>query len=209
MRCCIFSLLICLSRVCAGGMSTYEQHVQRVRQSWDALIPTNFVMQYAGNMGLLSGGVGWDYGKNKQWETDLMIGFLPRYHSNSTKATLTLKENFTPWCVEMKPGKLDLQPLSCGIYLNSILGSDFWGSQPDRYPDNYYSHLSTKIRINAFIGQRLEWNVPDNRRKYAKSIIFFYELSTYDLRLRALFVGEGLGLKDIFSLSLGIRLRVF
>ena len=209
MRSLIFSLLVCLCGMQAGALSTYEEHVQRVRQSWDALIPTQFVVQYAGNMGLLSGGVGWDYGKNRQWETDLMIGFLPKYNSNSVKVTLTLKENFTPWRIQLKENKLDLHPLSCGIYLNTILGSDFWGSQPDRYPDNYYSHLSTKIRINAFIGQRLEWEIPDNRRKYSKSIMFFYELSTYDLRLRALFVGEGLGLNDIFSLSLGIRLRVF
>ena len=38
--------------------------------------PTHVKMQYAGGMGVLSTGVGWDYGKRRQWETDVLLGYL-------------------------------------------------------------------------------------------------------------------------------------
>ncbi len=40
----------------------YEQYVQRVQNIWASLIPTHFVIQNAGNMGVLSAGIGWSYG---------------------------------------------------------------------------------------------------------------------------------------------------
>ena len=59
----------------------YDKRVHRMRKSWDKLIPEYGKIQYAGNMGLLSFGTGWDYGKRKQWETDLLFGFVPKYES--------------------------------------------------------------------------------------------------------------------------------
>ena len=59
----------------------YDKRVHRYRRAWEALIPTHTKLQYAGGMGLLSWGIGWDYGKRGQWETDLLLGFIPRYSS--------------------------------------------------------------------------------------------------------------------------------
>ena len=56
----------------------YDKRVHRYRSAWEALIPTHTKIQYAGGMGLLSWGIGWDYGKRGQWETDLLLGFIPR-----------------------------------------------------------------------------------------------------------------------------------
>lgn len=55
----------------------YDKRVHRYRRAWEALIPTHTKLQYAGGMGLLSWGIGWDYGKRGQWETDLLLGFIP------------------------------------------------------------------------------------------------------------------------------------
>ena len=41
----------------------YDKRVHRYRRAWEALIPTHTKLQYAGGMGLLSWGIGWDYGK--------------------------------------------------------------------------------------------------------------------------------------------------
>ena len=48
--------------------SRYERSLERRQQIWASLIPTHFVIQNAGNMGLLSAGIGWSYGKNRKWE---------------------------------------------------------------------------------------------------------------------------------------------
>ena len=74
----------------------YDNRVHRFRKNWERIIPTHAKIQYAGNMGLLSFGTGWDYGKRNQWETDILLGFIPKYSSKKTKVTMTLKQNYMP-----------------------------------------------------------------------------------------------------------------
>ena len=75
--------------------SRYDKRVHRYRKHWESLIPTHTKLQFAGNMGLLSLGTGWDYGKRNQWETDIFFGILPKYDSKRTKITMTLKQNLS------------------------------------------------------------------------------------------------------------------
>ena len=79
----------------------YDRRVHRFRKNWERIIPTHSKIQYAGNMGLLSFGTGWDYGKRNQWETDLLLGFIPKYSSKKAKVTMTLKQNYMPWSINL------------------------------------------------------------------------------------------------------------
>ena len=92
----------------------YDHRVHRYRQRWSNLIPTQHVLQFAGNMGLASIGVGWDYGKRRQWETHLLFGYIPKYDSKRAKLTMTLKENYIPWSIYLDDG-WNLEPLECGL----------------------------------------------------------------------------------------------
>ncbi len=185
----------------------YDRRVHRYRKYWLALIPTQTIVQYAGNMGLLSAGVGWDYGKRRQWETNLLFGYLPKFHSGRSKLTMTLKENYIPWSMYMKKG-WQLEPLSCGLYMNTVFGDQFWGRQPQRYPHKYYEFLSTEMRVNIFVGQRITKIVPLNRRKFVKSVTAFYEVSACDIYIRAMIQDRNVGLSDILSLSLGVKFQL-
>ena len=193
-----------------GGsvLTRYDRRVHRYRRRWQSLIPTQSVVQFAGNMGLLSVGVGWEYGRRKQWETHLLFGFLPKAQSDRAKTTMTLKENYIPWSLYINNGWA-VEPLTVGLYLNTVFGPEFWQKQPARYPDSYYPFLSTKMRVNVFVGQRVELTLPSNRRKFVKSITAFYELSTCDLYIRALVQDSHVRLTDIFGLSLGLKFQIF
>ena len=188
-------------------MSKYDRRMYRRREYWAELIPTQFIMQYAGNMGFMSIGIGWDYGKHKQWETNLMFGYLPKISSHRGKLTMTLKENYLPWSMYLKQGWM-LEPLSCGLYLNTVFGSEFWDNQPSRYPDKYYEPLNTKGRIHVFLGQRITKIIPANKRKFLKSISAFYEVSACDLYLRLLVMEKKVRLQDIMCLSVGIKMQI-
>ena len=188
-------------------MSRYDRRMHRRREYWAELIPTQFIMQYAGNMGFMSIGIGWDYGKHKQWETNLMFGYLPKISSHRGKLTMTLKENYLPWSMYLKQGWI-LEPLSCGLYLNTVFGSEFWDNQPSRYPDKYYEPLNTKVRIHVFLGQRITKIIPANKRKFLKSISAFYEVSACDLYLRLLVMEKKVRLQDIMCLSVGIKMQI-
>ncbi len=187
-----------------GKANRYDDRIHRYRKYWASLIPTQFIIQNAGNMGLVSIGTGWDYGKHRQWETHFLIGYLPKYKSPRGKVTFTLKQTYTPWSVALKRGFL-FQPLSTGIYFNTVAGREFWVKQPHRYPDKYYDFLSTKVRVNVFVGQGITKVVPKNKAKFVKSLTFFYELSTCDLYVRAAFLDDKVKLSDIIGLSLGLK----
>ena len=210
-------LLLTLQPLCATADSIYveqakesrfDKRVHRYRKHWAGLIPTQFAIQNAGNMGILSAGFGWDYGKHRQWETHLLFGYIPKYQSHRGKLTITLKENYIPWSRELKPG-LSIEPLRCGLYLNTVYGHEFWKSQPSRYPDKYYELMSTKFRLNIFVGQQLTLQIPQEKRKlFAKSITFFYEISSCDLYIRSKFIDSDVSLSDILGLSLGLKLQI-
>lgn len=105
--------------------------------------------------------------------------------------------------------RISLEPLTASFYVNTVYGHEFWRSQPSRYPDKYYEALSTKFRLNLAIGQRLTYTVPENRRKFIKSVSGFYEVSSCDLYIRSLFQGTSVSLIDILGLSLGVKLQIF
>lgn len=187
--------------------SKYDKRINRYRSRWEKMIPTHGKIQYAGNMGFLSFGTGWDYGKRNQWETDLFFGFIPKYSSDHTKITFTLKQNYLPWSIDVTP-KLAIIPFTCGLYFNTVFGEEFWVKEPERYPAGYYG-FSSKIRSHVYIGQQILLDINPNQRHFAKSIALFYELSTCDLYLISAVTNRYLRPRDYLSLSFGIKLQFF
>lgn len=187
-------------------LTRYERKVIKRYLRWSRLIPSQTIMQTAGNMGLVSLGLGWDYGRREQWETHLLLGYIPKHDSSNGKLTMTLKQTFRPW--QLKAYKdLYFEPLTTGLYLNTVFGTDFWGSQPSRYPDSYYDFLSTKVRINVFVGQQLTWNIQHWLQRKRKSVTLFYEVSTCDLYLRTYATEKDIKLSDILGLSVGVKMK--
>ena len=218
----VFSLIMltCSIHVMAGdsinvqqdGNNEYEQRLLRRQKLWSSLIPTHFVVQNAGNMGLISAGIGWSYGKRRQWEADLLFGYIPKHDSSRGKLTTTLKGNFIPWDIDLSGishkipnNRWIFKPLTASLYLNTVYGDEFWKSQPGRYPDSYYEFMSTKFRLNVALGQRLTFIIPESMRKRNSRISLFYEISTCDLYIRAMFQSSDVKLKDILGLSIGVK----
>lgn len=188
-------------------MGKYDKRIHRYRKNWGALVPTQMVLQTCGNMGLFSIGMGWDYGKRRQWETQLLFGFVPKFDSKSAKITMTLKENYIPWSIDLKRG-WSFEPLECTIYLNTVFGNDFWTKQPTKYESGYYP-FSTRIRPNIALGERITKVVPKNRRKFVKSFTFYYELGTNDVYFMRFYRNKQTEFWDLFGLSFGIKSQIF
>lgn len=194
----LFSLLFLFTPRISAQDGTPVTKTERMQQRWNNLFPSGWALQNAGNMGLLSTGPAWNYGRKTRWQTQLMFGVIPRHQSSRTKLTMTLKQNLSPWAIPITP-QWEFSPLRTGIYLNTVYGHEFWRSQPNRYPDKYYNALSTKFRLNLFVGQQLS---------FGRRLCFFYELSTCDLYLRAFLFDHHLKLSDITGLSLGLAVQI-
>lgn len=72
----------------------WDKRIHLRYEGWERMKPTHVKMQYAGGMGVLSTGVGWDYGKRRQWETDVLLGYLPAKYASDFLLTLTVKQNY-------------------------------------------------------------------------------------------------------------------
>lgn len=184
-------------------LSRYERNRRKRIRGWAKLIPNQSCLQYAGSIGLLSAGLGWHYGRGEHWETELLVGFLPRYKTEGAKSTFTLKQRYVPWhCV--LGSRWMIEPLTTGLFFNTISGDDFWKNQPDRYPKDYYG-FSTKVRTNIFVGQRLRYNIPHSRRIFLQALSLYYEISTCDLYLISKVTNKHYPWSKTLSLAIGLR----
>lgn len=207
----LLSLVLLCSSVHAECISDekvqnrHERKLQQYKKGWEQLIPRYQKIQYAGSMGLISLGVGWDYGKHKQWETDLFLGYLPRFDGSSGHATITLKENYIPWQINLaKSERWKVEPFTVSLYINKIFGDEFWSREPDKYPDGYYG-LATNLRFNLAFGQRVRFKVKPIG--LSEQLTLFYEFGTNDLYIISYFTNKYLHFSHIFNLSLGIKFQ--
>ena len=159
-------------------VAPYVRRLNNYYRMWARLIPRGARIQYAGNMGMFSGGPTWIYGR-RHWETSLMFGFVPKHNAHHAVMTMTLKQDYIPWTVHVAGELVDFQPLAAGLYFNTAFSHKFWVHQPSRYPKGYY-WFATRVRTNVYLGQRIRLNIPERKRWFARSVNLFYELSTCD-----------------------------
>lgn len=193
----------------APAASPYERHVRRMRRDWSRLAPNQFTMQFAGSIGAFSVGLGWHYGRRDQWESEVLYGLVPHRCGGGIYQTFTLKQRFVPWRLSLFGShRWAVEPLTTGLFANTIFGEGFWRREPSKYTKGYYG-FNTKLRYNIFVGQRVRFNIPRRHRKFNKSISAYYELSTCDLYLVSALPNRRVTLGNILSLALGLRMEIF
>lgn len=179
----------------------YERRLQKREDFWHKLMPDMTAVQFAGNIGMISAGVGWDYGKANQWETHVLIGFLPHRYNSGSYWTFTVSQKYLPWKIRINDN-FSIKPLSVSLGINSILHGDFWMSEPERYPKGYYGFAS-RMRFVLGIGQRVNFHIPENRRWMSRQLSLYYEITTCDLYVRQKFLNSSIPMKDLISLGIG------
>lgn len=175
-------------------------------EGWSRLIPTHVKGQYAGGLGVASIGLGWDYGRHAQWETDLMAGWLPAEYSDHTRFIFALKQHYIPWQLRLHR-RWSVDPLTCGCYFSVITGDNFWIEEPSIYGGSYY-RFSSRLRAYIYLGQRLTYHIK-RPESTLRSITFFYELSACDLALVSKGTNKSLEWTDVFTFSCGVKFHLF
>lgn len=186
--------------------SSYLERLERYDRFMAALTPDGARLQFAGNMGLAAAGPVWVYGKNSQWNTSLLLGYIPRHDAKHSKLTMTLKQDFTPWTIHTADTRFFIYPLTASVYFNTVFSDEFWTRQPERYPKGYY-WFSTRLRPSIAVGQRVQYAVPEHKRKFFHSMSAFYEFSTCDYTLIQKFQNHSLTLGQILTFSIGMQVE--
>ena len=179
---------------------------------WKRLTPNIATVQYAGNIGKVSAGVGWEYGKDK-WLTEALIGYVPRHFHTKSLNTFTLRQYYTPWSIELpfvksELGAVKVCPITAGMFMNVVLfDGDFWTREPkSNYGGDYY-RFSTRVRFAFSLGQRLIYEFPEQWKRYGDGVEVFYDFSANELGIISDIPNDCIHLRDILSLGFGARWR--
>lgn len=192
-----------------GTLEYYEYKVNAYHQFWRSLIPNQARFQFAGSVGMLNLGLGWHYGgkERRRWETDFMFGLVLKNNNPKNYTTFTLRQSYVPFRIPLF-WHFSYEPLSTGLMLNFISGEEFWVREPSKYPQRYYG-FPTAVRAHVFMGQRIRWEIPRSKRMYVKAVSLCYDLSACDLNIASYATNSFIPLRDILSLSLGIKVEAF
>ena len=77
-----------------------------------------------------------------------------------------------------------------------------------RLPFSVSIHFSTRVRTHIYVGQRLQFHIPDSKRLFSRSVTAFYEISTCDLYVVSAFTNH-LNPDDYLRLSFGLKFDIF
>ena len=164
--------------------------------------PTITQVQYAGNLGLVSVGIGKTFCK-ENISSFLIYGYLPKningveVHTVAWKAIVDIKKivwhgTFTGYT---------------GITLMRCFANNAYTSLPDYYPKGYYNDiLPMAIHAAPLIGYSYSWSSHGKIKKNTSSI--FVEVSTMDTYIKAYIDNrdkKAVDFDDIWSLGIGMR----
>ena len=164
--------------------------------------PDHIKVQYAGGMGFISIGAGYNT-KNQKLEGDLSYGYLPESIGGVSIHSISGKVTWIPInSVSIK--KYHVEPLMTGLIVNYNFGKQYFSFDPPNYPYRYYS-FPTAIHSALFLGSRIGFNFPANT--VVRRLSLYYEILSYDREIIS-FVSntKSLQVDDIITLSLGIRI---
>ncbi len=165
------------------------------------LIPQYGIVQFAGSIGLISGGIGYKYGRNKL-ETDFLFGYLPEKTGGAELYTAAIKANWLPYQVPLS-NVFELTPFTTGLMVSYTFGNEYFLWQPDYYPKGYYT-FSTAAHLYYQFGSRINMYFPG---KIIPEASFYYELNSSAEAIISLIQNRrALSPVDIFHLSLGVRI---
>jgi hypothetical protein len=165
--------------------------------------PTHLVLQAAGGIGMVSGGAGYEFAKNRL-EVDAFIGYVPKKYAGSTLSTFTGKALYSPFRVALGP-KWQLLPLSVGAYFSHTHNTINDGVKGQYSADYYW--FSHDNFYGPLLGSRITFLAPPIRATgQVRKISLYYELSTNDLYLLSYTTNtSGLAFGKIIVLGLGLK----
>jgi hypothetical protein len=167
----------------------------QARRHW--ALPDQAKLQFAGNVGFLSPGVGYAW-LGRKLEADLFFGWVPPPFGGEHIVATTAKLTWLPW--HLSAGDWKVRPLTLAFQVTYTFGAEYWVVQPDRYPKGYYqlpTAINTALALGAAAGRPL-WGLEE--------VGAYLEFVALDTVLTFWLANRGtIDIQDAFSAALGAR----
>ena len=164
-------------------------------------MPHYVPLQFAGNIGFLSAGAG--YNSNKQnYQLALMYGYVPRSIARSSIHTITAKNNFPLGWYGIKNHRTVIPYLGLGLTVE--IGGNAFFRMPSHFPESYYD-FPKNLHVIAYGGVRLRQLFTDEV-KALRGVEFYAEGGTVDVYIWYKTISNQIKFHQIFSLAIGVSL---
>jgi hypothetical protein len=169
--------------------------------------PKHLVLQTGGGLGMAAAGAGYSLFQDR-FETDVLLGYVPKRYAGSTLSLASLKAMYSPWHLRVAE-QVQVVPLTAGAYFSythGVINDQVKG----QYPNDYY-WFSTDTRFGVLLGGRLTYlAAPVAATGQPRKLSFYYELGTNDLYVVSLAtnLNGGLNLGQILTLALGLKVDI-
>lgn len=165
----------------------------------DWYIPDYAKVQFAGNIGFFSLGIGYKFFNNHLY-SELLYGYVPVSISKAEQIhTITIKNTF-PFFTK-KFNTIAVSPIT-GFTASFETGNNSFLILPDKYPQGYYS--TNAFHFTFFIGAKVHKNFTN--QKIIKGADFYFELGTVDTYFWYSIISKEVKINKIFSSAIGINL---
>ncbi|WP_036821295.1 hypothetical protein [Polaribacter sp. Hel1_85] len=178
--------------------NSYAQETISVKEkSW--YVPDYVKTQFAGNIGLISVGVGYQL-FNEVLYSELLYGFVPESASKADNIHLiTIKNTFPIFRKEIGEN-LTISPIA-GFTTTLDIGTNSFTTLPSKYPDGYY--FPTAVHFTLFGGALIHKDF--KKPKIFKGVDFYLEFGTVETYLWYAITLKEVDLIDVFSADIGVN----
>jgi len=166
------------------------------------IVPDHYKTQFAGNIGFLSIGTGYNFGSS--YELTLMGGFVNKFFGGCEKNvfTVALKNNFNLSKPLYFNSKMSFVP-AAGISVNWGYTHNTFEKLPPHYTEKYY--FQNKIHLAPYIAGKLRYDINYKIYKYAE---FYAEVGSLDIYILECVKNRYVTLDKILNLALGVSLYI-
>ena len=178
--------------------NSYAQETILVKEkSW--YVPDYVKAQFAGNIGLVSVGAGYQL-FDKVLYTELLYGFVPKSASKADNIHLITIKNTFPLYRKKIGENLTITPIA-GIATTLDIGTNSFTTLPSKYPEGYY--FPTAVHFTLFGGALVHKDF--KKPKIFKGVDFYLEFGTVETYLWYALATKEVNLIDVFSADIGVN----
>jgi hypothetical protein len=165
-------------------------------------IPDHARLQFAGNIGFLSVGLGYNFGKS--YELTVMYGIQNEFFGNSkeTVKTLALKNTFNLYNSFHIYKNISFIP-TAGLSINWGFTNNTFRKLPKHYPNKYY--FQNRVHFAPFIGGKIRYDFgKTDKSEFTKHVELYVEAGSLDAYILEWVRTDYVKIGDIMSLAVGI-----
>lgn len=169
------------------------------RRQW--YVPQFIPFQYAGNIGVVSTGLGYST-RTRNYHLSLLYGYVPKSVGGTYIHTVAAKNTFPITRYAMKNNQLLIPYLGLGLSVE-VSGNAFF-RQPAHFPESYYD-FPKNVHVLAYGGAKMQ-HIFNESWSGLRGVEFFAEAGTIDIYLWYKSMSREIRFNEIFSLALGVNL---